>query len=173
MLSTWGLTVGRWGVYYNEIDEFQVEGLRARIKAGLLPDGEVDQRSIVDVRPDDLRGFSACHFFAGIGGWPLAGRLAGLPDDHRWWSGSCPCPPFSVAGKGMKTRRVEPGLALLAHGLPAGMGKLPPDLRRLAEMAGLDGASLRRAKRHRIGAVAGYGNAIVPQVAAVFIKAVM
>ena len=133
MLSTWGLTVGRWGVYYNEIDEFQVEGL----------------------------------------GWPLAGRLAGLPDDHRWWSGSCPCPPFSVAGKGMKTRRVEPGLALLAHGLPAGMGKLPPDLRRLAEMAGLDGASLRRAKRHRIGAVAGYGNAIVPQVAAVFIKAVM
>ena len=27
-------------------------------------------------------------------------RLAGWPDDARCWTGSCPCQPFSAAGKG-------------------------------------------------------------------------
>ncbi|MBT8428286.1 MAG: DNA cytosine methyltransferase, partial [Gammaproteobacteria bacterium] len=39
------------------------------------------------------------HAFAGIGGWPFALRLAGWPDDVAVWTGSCPCQPFSVAGK--------------------------------------------------------------------------
>ena len=87
--------------YYNEIDPYAAEWLRNLIKAGLIPDGEVDTRSIVDVSADDLRGFTQCHFFAGIGGWAYALRLAGWSDDRPIWTGSCPCQPFSVAGKGL------------------------------------------------------------------------
>jgi DNA (cytosine-5)-methyltransferase 1 len=89
--------------YYNEIDLFAAEWLRNLIKKGLIPDGEVDTRSIVDVTPDELRGYTQCHFFAGIGGWSHALRLAGWPDDRPVWTGSCPCQPFSVAGKGAGT----------------------------------------------------------------------
>lgn len=86
-------------VYYSEIDPFCCEWLRQLIKLGMLPDGEIDNRSIEDVRPDELREFTQCHFFAGIGGWPYALRLAGWPDDRPVWTGSCPCQPFSAAGK--------------------------------------------------------------------------
>ena len=89
--------------YYNEIEPYAAEWLRNLIKAGHIPHGEVDTRSIVDVSPDDLRGFTQCHFFAGIGGWGHALRLAGWPDDRPIWTGSCPCQPFSVAGKGAGT----------------------------------------------------------------------
>lgn len=87
--------------YYNEIEPFAAEWLKNLIKQGLIADGEVDTRSIIDVRPDELRSFTQCHFFAGIGGWSLALRLAGWPDDRPIWTGSCPCQPFSVAGKGL------------------------------------------------------------------------
>jgi DNA (cytosine-5)-methyltransferase 1 len=86
-------------VYYNENDRFASQWLRNLILAGHLPRGDVDDRSITEVRPNDLRGYTQCHFFAGIGGWALAVRLAGLPDDFGLWTGSCPCQPFSAAGK--------------------------------------------------------------------------
>jgi DNA (cytosine-5)-methyltransferase 1 len=86
--------------YYNEFDPYAAEWLRNLIAAGHLPAGDVDTRSIVDVRPADLAGYRQAHFFAGIGGWGLAARLAGWPDDRPLWTGSCPCQPFSVAGKG-------------------------------------------------------------------------
>ena len=89
--------------YYNEIEPYAAQWLRNLIKEGLIADGEVDTRSIVDVAPDDIRGFTQCHFFAGIGGWSYALRLAGWPDDRPVWTGSCPCQPFSVAGKGAGT----------------------------------------------------------------------
>lgn len=85
--------------YYNEFDPFAAAWLRNLIKEELIADGEVDERSIVDVSADDLRGFHQCHFFAGIGGWSYALRLAGWPDDRPVWTGSCPCQPFSAAGK--------------------------------------------------------------------------
>lgn len=85
--------------YYNEIDPYAAQWLRNLIDAGHIAPGDVDERSIADVRPDDLRGYTQCHFFAGIGGWSLAARLAGWPDDRPLWTGSCPCQPFSVAGK--------------------------------------------------------------------------
>jgi DNA (cytosine-5)-methyltransferase 1 len=86
--------------YYNEIDPYAAAWLRNLIGAGHIAAGDVDERSIVDVRPDDLRGYTQCHFFAGIGGWSLALRLAGWPDDRPVWTGSCPCQPFSAAGAG-------------------------------------------------------------------------
>ncbi len=85
--------------YYNEIDPYAAQWLRNLIKAGHIAPGHVDERSIVDVRPADLAGFDQCHFFAGIGGWSYALRLAGWPDDRPVWTGSCPCQPFSTAGR--------------------------------------------------------------------------
>ena len=86
--------------YYNEIDKFAAAWLRNLIAAGHIAPGDVDERSIEDVRPDDLAGYSQCHFFAGVGVWSLALRRAGVPDDANVWTGSCPCQPFSAAGKG-------------------------------------------------------------------------
>lgn len=86
--------------YYNEIDAYAAQWLRNLIAAGHIAPGDVDERSIVDVRADDLRGYAQCHFFAGIGVWSHALRTAGWDDDRPVWTGSCPCQPFSNAGKG-------------------------------------------------------------------------
>ena len=88
------------GAYYNENDPFAAQWLRNLIGAGLIAPGDVDERSIEDVRPGDLAGYTQCHFFAGIGGWSYALRLAGWADDRPVWTGSCPCQPFSAAGAG-------------------------------------------------------------------------
>jgi len=85
--------------YYNDNDPRAAAWLRELIAAGYLPHGVVDERSIADVEPKELAGFTQCHFFAGIGGWPLAVRWAGLENMPGLWTGSCPCQPFSVAGK--------------------------------------------------------------------------
>lgn len=86
--------------YYNEFDKGAAAWLRELIRRDLIAPGDVDERSIEDVRPDDLRGYTQHHFFAGIGGWSYALRLAGWPDDQPVWTGSCPCQPFSSAGQG-------------------------------------------------------------------------
>jgi|SRR5690554_903326 len=86
--------------YYNEHDPYAAQWLRNLISAGHIAPGFVDERSIEDVHPDDLREFKQCHFFAGIGVWSLALRRAGWPDDRPVWTGSCPCQPFSSAGEG-------------------------------------------------------------------------
>lgn len=85
--------------YYNENDPYAAEWLWRLIEEGLIADGNVDTRSIVDVRAGDLRGYTQCHFFAGLGGWSYALRLAEWPDDRPVWTGSCPCQPFSGANK--------------------------------------------------------------------------
>ena len=93
--------------YYNEIEPYAAQWLRNLIKEGHIADGVVDERSISDVRPDELYEFNQCHFFAGIGVWSRALRQAGWGDDRQVWTGSCPCQPFSQSGKrkGMSDER--------------------------------------------------------------------
>lgn len=83
--------------YYNENDPYAAQFLRNLIAAGCIAPGYVDERDIRDVRADDLFAYIQCHFFADIGGWSYALRLAGWPDDAPGWSASCPCPPWSRA----------------------------------------------------------------------------
>ena len=85
--------------YYNEFDPKAAAWLCELIRRGLIAPGDVDDRSILDVKPADLAGYDQCHFFAGIGGWSLALRLAGWADARQVWTGSCTCQPFSCAGK--------------------------------------------------------------------------
>lgn len=85
--------------YYNENDPFAAAWLRELIKDDLIAQGDVDERSIKEVRPNDLAGYTQCHFFAGIGVWSYSLRKAGWPDGRPCWTGSCPCQPFSNAGK--------------------------------------------------------------------------
>jgi DNA (cytosine-5)-methyltransferase 1 len=85
--------------FYNENDSFAAAWLRELIKAGHIAPGVVDERSVEDIAPDELRQYTQCHFFAGIGVWSYSLRQAGWPDDRPVWTGSCPCQPFSTAGK--------------------------------------------------------------------------
>lgn len=86
-------------VWYNDSEPFVCDWLENLIREKLLPQGVVDRRPIQEVEPSDVRDFAQCHFFAGIGGWAYALQLAGW-GDRPVWTGSCPCQPFSTAGKG-------------------------------------------------------------------------
>jgi DNA (cytosine-5)-methyltransferase 1 len=87
--------------YYNEIDPKAAAWLRELIKQGHIAPGDVDERSIEDITPYEIKNYTQCHFFAGIGVWSHALRRAGWSDDRPVWTGSCPCQPFSAAGKGV------------------------------------------------------------------------
>lgn len=85
--------------YYNDNDPGAAAWLEALAAESEIPAGTVDNRSILDVRADELSRFRRVHFFAGIGGWAEALRIARWPADLQVWTGSPPCQPFSVAGK--------------------------------------------------------------------------
>jgi DNA (cytosine-5)-methyltransferase 1 len=86
--------------YYNEFEPFAAQWLKNLSDAGHIAKGRVDSRSILEVTGEDVGAATQAHFFAGIGVWSHALRLAGWPDDRPVWTGSCPCQPFSVAGRG-------------------------------------------------------------------------
>lgn len=86
--------------YYNDNDQFVCEWLKNLIAEKIIPQGDVDGRSILEINGKELRGYQQCHFFAGVGGWPIALGLAGWGARDPVWTGSCPCQPFSVAGNG-------------------------------------------------------------------------
>lgn len=123
--------------YYNEHDRFCAGWLRNLISAGLIAPGYVDERDVRDVVPSDLAGYRQVHLFAGIGLWSHALRLAGWSDDRAVWSCSCPCQPFSQAGRGdgiFDDRHLWPA----AHWLIA---QLRPEQIVGEQVAGADGAA--------------------------------
>lgn len=85
-------------VYYNEFNPYASQWLKNLISNGDLPHGDVDTRSITEVQAHELQGYEQLHFFAGIGGWPIALKIAGW-GDRPVWTGSCPCQSYSNAGK--------------------------------------------------------------------------
>ena len=110
--------MNKWN-YYNDNDPFICEWVRNLIKKGLVPDGEVDERSIENVKPEEIKGFIQHHFCCGICGWPLALNLAGWPADRSILSASFPCQPFSCAGSqkgGNDKRHIWPeGLRIISE----------------------------------------------------------
>lgn len=84
---------------YNEIDKDAAQWLRNLIDSTEIPLGYVEEKSITELNPSELKDYTQVHLFAGIGGWPLALKLAGWSENLPVWTGSCPCQPFSVAGK--------------------------------------------------------------------------
>jgi len=86
-------------VFYNDTDPYASRWLRNLMRHGLISEGIVDERSITEIRAEELVGYTRCHFFAGIAGWEYALALAGWPQGQEVWTGSCPCQPFSAAGK--------------------------------------------------------------------------
>ncbi len=58
--------------YYNEIDPYAAEWLRNLIAAGHIAPGDVDERSIEDVKPDDLQRNRS-----------IRCRVAAQPDSRR------------------------------------------------------------------------------------------
>lgn len=88
-------------ILYTDNDEFCCAWLRELVKQNQIPQGDVLCKSITDIHPDELKPYHSVHFFCGIGGWPLALRLAGWPDDEPVDTGSCPCQPLSEAGDGL------------------------------------------------------------------------
>ena len=81
-------------MYFNDIDPYCIQWLR-----NLYPLESTDLRSIAVIDPGDLLPHDRVHLFAGIGGWEYALQLAGWPADVPVWTGSCPCQPYSNAGK--------------------------------------------------------------------------
>ena len=79
-------------VLFNDHEPYVAAWLR-----NLYPGADVTERGIEELSGDDLVGYERVHLFAGIGGWEYALELAGWTGTV--WTGSCPCQPFSAAGK--------------------------------------------------------------------------
>ena len=84
---------------YNDIDPKACAWTQELINAGRIPPGKVLCKSITEIEPDELDGFTQLHFFNGISGWARALDLAGWPTTRPVWCASLPCQPFSCAGK--------------------------------------------------------------------------
>lgn len=83
--------------YYNEFNPFAAQWLRNLIDAGAIAPGDVDERSIEDVRPTDLLGYTQCHFFAGIKPTPTPMVNSSFCREACGKSGTKPRPSLATA----------------------------------------------------------------------------
>ena len=86
-------------IWHNDNDAGAIARLHHAMNNQFIPEGYIDSRSIEEIKADEIREFTQCHFFAGVGGWPYALRLAGWDPGRHVWTASLPCQPFSHAGK--------------------------------------------------------------------------
>ena len=95
-------TAGKPALYIDH-DPFICRWLERLIEVGVIPSGIVAQADIAKYGPDlgirSSRRYGQIHWFAGIGLWAQALRLAGWPANRPVWTASCPCQPFSLAGE--------------------------------------------------------------------------
>lgn len=84
---------------YVDISRHLCAWLTELIRHSRLPSGDVLCRDIRQMTASDLADYRQVHLFAGIGGWAFALKLAGWPAHIPVWTGSCPCQPFSGAGR--------------------------------------------------------------------------
>lgn len=89
-------------VFYNDFSRDSVDWLNKLVNASRLPVGDISGKSITELQASEVDGYTQCHFFCGIGGWPLALKMAEVPEHFNVWTGSCPCQPFSAANKDAK-----------------------------------------------------------------------
>jgi DNA (cytosine-5)-methyltransferase 1 len=154
--------------WYTDNDPFACEWLGNLVAAGRLPRGVVRR---ADVRFLDLRAVPAgeCHFFAGIGGWPLALRLAGWPAGREVWTGSCPCQPFSAAGQ---QRGRDDERHLWPHWLPLIAEHKPPVIfgEQVAGAAGREWLAGVRADLENLGYAVGAADLCAAGVGAPHIR---
>lgn len=94
--------------YYNDVEPYVCRWLENLSTAGRIEPGKVDCRSVKEIQPHELEGYSQAHFFAGIGAWSLALRLAGWPENDEVWTGSCPCQPFGHRGNNIPSGTNDP-----------------------------------------------------------------
>lgn len=128
--------------FYNDIEPYVCDWAENLIAAGEVPPGRVDRRPIQELAAKDADGYTQAHFFAGVLGWPLALRIAGVPDDFPCWTASLPCQPFSGAGKQMAQedeRHLWPDFYRLASECRPGIifGEQVPDAIRLGWLDGV------------------------------------
>jgi hypothetical protein len=138
--------------YYNEWDKPAAAWLRELIKQGLIADGVVDERSIIDVEAADVKNFKRMHD-GGINNWSDIEWIYCRDGKHR--------PILTGLKPVLPTKpRVKP----LADGLPRGMVYSGDHSTQINQ---------NEIQEARVMRLRGYGNSIVPQVAAEFISAFM
>ncbi len=86
-------------VLYTDHDPYVCQWTEALISNGLIAPGRVECRDIRSLAPNDVCGYRRVHLCSGIAGWELACCMSGWPEDLLVWTVSCPCQPFSVAGR--------------------------------------------------------------------------
>jgi len=94
-------------ILYTDRSHKCCEKMRLLTQNKTLPPGKVLEADINEVTSTQLIEFTQCHFFCGIGGWPLSCDMAGIPQNFPIWTASLPCQPFSRAGyqRGFTDRR--------------------------------------------------------------------